>query len=192
MGADGSGQTNLTPEPTVPGCEDGPGYFFSGASQEPAFSPDGTRIAFAGPTHCDVTSIGSDIWVMSASGAGKVNLNLDAGTSDSMPTWSPDGTRIAFVSNRPSGTQSVFTMAAGSGGITPVTTGTDDSHPDWAPKAHCLVPKLKGSTVAEARKELKAVGCRIGKVTGKGTVRKQGKAAGKHLALRAKVPVKLG
>ena len=190
MGTDGSGQRNLTPEDVVPGCEDGPGYFFDGASKEPAWSPDGEQIAFAGPTHCDVTGTGSDIWVMSAFGAGKVNLNLDAQTSDQMPTYSPDGSRIAFVSNRPSGTQSIFTMGAGGGGIAQVTTGRDDSHPDWGPKAHCLVPKLKGRTVAQARKALETAGCKLGKVTGKGKVRAQAKPAGKHLALGGKVGVR--
>ncbi|MGH3056315.1 MAG: TolB family protein, partial [Gaiellaceae bacterium] len=60
-----------------------------GSGFSPAWSPDGTRIAY---------TEGEGIWVMNADGTGKhkivVNRYLeDAGT----PAWSPDGSKLAYV-----------------------------------------------------------------------------------------------
>ncbi len=57
----------------------------------PAFSPDGSRIAFTrgSPSTSDVYLVGSD-------GAGETRLTELDGFENS-PTWSADGTRIAFV-----------------------------------------------------------------------------------------------
>jgi len=60
----------------------------------PAFSPDGTRIAFMGHAGGDY-----DIYVADLSTAQATQLT-DAPGSDGWPVWSPDGTRIAFASER--------------------------------------------------------------------------------------------
>ncbi len=60
----------------------------------PAFSPDGTKIAFAG--HIDGET---DIFVINADGTGKRRLT-DWRGSDGHPTWSGDGQRIFFNSDR--------------------------------------------------------------------------------------------
>ena len=53
---------------------------------DPAWSPDGLRIAFVR---------GNDIWVMNADGSGQRRLTSGA-AHDRAPNWSPDGRTIAF------------------------------------------------------------------------------------------------
>jgi TolB protein len=190
--ATGGGATNLTPEDRVEGCDNQPGYYFNGASKSPTWSPDGKRIAFVGPLLCRVSTIGSDIWVMNADGSGKANLTHDDGTNDVEPAFSPDGTKIAFARNLHSGPTNVHVLSGST--VTQVTTGGDDRNPDWgvAPK-HCVVPKLRRSTLAKARTNLKLMGCRAGKVTGtKGRVTAQSVKAGKVLKAGAKVNLTIG
>jgi Tol biopolymer transport system component len=190
VAATGGTPTNLTPEDQIPGCETQPGYHFNGASREPNWSPDGRQIVFAGPLLCDVSSLGSDIWVMNADGSGKTDLTHDDATGDRQPVFSPDGKQIAFMSDRSGAGVSIFRMAADGSGVTQVTKGTNDRRPDWGVVAvPCVVPKLAGKTKAKAAKALEAKGCHLGAVTRKqtakgpkGVVVSQGKRAG------AKVP----
>jgi Tol biopolymer transport system component len=60
----------------------------------PAWSPDGTRIAFTRGLEDD-----PNIFVMNSDGSGVVQLTDDP-ADDADPAWSPDGTSIAFVSTR--------------------------------------------------------------------------------------------
>ena len=59
------------------------------ADTEPAYSPDGSKIAF---------TRGGDIWVMNADGTGQGAVTGIEGP-DSEPAWSQDGTQIVYVSN---------------------------------------------------------------------------------------------
>ena len=56
----------------------------------PAWSPDGTRIAFFSNR-----SDSNDIWVMDADGENQRELT-NGSADDRRPAWSPDGARIAF------------------------------------------------------------------------------------------------
>ena len=57
------------------------------SATEPAFSPDGKRIAFA--------RLGSGVFTMNPDGTGL--RRLTSGSRDIYPVWSPDGKRIAFL-----------------------------------------------------------------------------------------------
>jgi dipeptidyl aminopeptidase/acylaminoacyl peptidase len=65
-------------------------------SESPAWSPDGTRIAFTSGRGEDWDiDLVTDVYVMAADG-GEPELLTDRSGTCANPVWSPDGTRIAF------------------------------------------------------------------------------------------------
>ena len=101
---------------------------YSGSDREPAWSPDGTRIAYTS------TRDGNDeIYVMHADGSNPVQLTHPQ-YSDNRPAWSPDGTRIAFVSIRDGNQRDIYTMAADGSHVVRLTQHpANDITPVWSP-----------------------------------------------------------
>ncbi len=97
----------------------------------PAWSPDGTRIAFVSKR--DVGG-GREIYVMNADGSGQTRLTSNPAI-DTNPQWSPDGTRIVFNSDRLDSNHEIYVMKAD--GSEPPTRLTynpaDDAGPSWSP-----------------------------------------------------------
>jgi len=102
------------------------------ADTDPAYSPDGTRIAF---------TRANDIWVMNADGTGQAPITGAEGP-DSQPAWSPDGRSIAYVSNQntPGGNTTGFelfvTDANGSDTprrVTDTPNNVSSRAPAWSP-----------------------------------------------------------
>src|SRR6187551_121747 len=60
-------------------------------TRSPAWSPDGSKIAYGSSTGASA----SEIYAMNADGSGQTNLTNDP-ADDSSPAWSPDGSQIAF------------------------------------------------------------------------------------------------
>ena len=92
----------------------------------PAWSPDGTRIAY---TRQD--GDGSQIYVMNADGSAAVALT-NGSAFNVRPSWSPDGSRIAFESVA-EGNADVYVMSADGSGLTRITTDpAGDYDPVWS------------------------------------------------------------
>jgi Tol biopolymer transport system component len=122
MNADGSGVTRRTTTPTP----------FSSAN--PAWSPDGLKMAFA--TNRD----GSDNWeiYVLTLATGAVQRLTNHADWDMRPSWSPDGTRIAFTRYSPTtGASGIHTIRADGTDIRRLTwtsqAGFGDGSPKWSP-----------------------------------------------------------
>ena len=119
LNADGGRQVRLTEEA---GDASSPrGLFFQ---MEPAWSPDGRRIAFASKRGGTF-----DIYVMNADGTGTTRLTSTK-EDDSHPTWSGDGQRIAFA--RSPG-DIVVMRADGSGARRISDPSLEEVDPAWSP-----------------------------------------------------------
>jgi len=106
--------------------------------EAPAWSPDGTRIAYhSGDPEAGLSSY--TIWLMKADGSGKVRLTKGA-VHGVWPQWSPDGKQIVFTRAWPgSDRAAIFVMNADGGGLKRVTKGSaGDYYPIWAPNGTVL------------------------------------------------------
>jgi eukaryotic-like serine/threonine-protein kinase len=139
---DGSGLTRLTNSP--------------GGDDEPAWSHDGSQIAFESDHDGEY-----DIYKMNADGSGRIRLT-DNNVRDLSPSWSPDGGRIVFQSDRdtPKGSFNIYVMNADGSGQTRLTSSPGyDGCPDWSPD---------GETIAFARNQDGKVGIYLMKPDGSG------------------------
>ncbi len=108
---------------------------------DPAWSPDGNRIAFVS----DREGNKSRIWTMDATGR---NLTLLTGDLEAeAPQWSPDGTRIAFVSgNR------IHIMGADGSQQRALTPGAQAEYfPTWSPSSSTRIAFVNAQCESNAR-----------------------------------------
>jgi dipeptidyl aminopeptidase/acylaminoacyl peptidase len=101
-----------------------------------AWSPRGTRLAFASPAGGYGSR--SHLWLASPHGSGRVQLTRGAGEDD-RASWSPKGARLAFDSTR-AGRSQIYTVRADGTALRNVSRSrTDDSMPDWSPDGRTIV-----------------------------------------------------
>jgi hypothetical protein len=101
-------------EPPPEGCN-------VGDVHQVAWSPDGSRLAFAD----------SSIAVLDLATSSCVRLTHDP--TDASPTWSPDSQRLAFSSAR-DGNAEIYVIQADGTGLTRITRNpADDVTPSWRP-----------------------------------------------------------
>ena len=128
MNVDGSSLVALTNFVRIPVS---PGPNLIAYSGDPAWSPDGTKIAFV--SNYDESNFRLKVYVMAADGTNLIKLTGDPPATDSAPAWSPDGTKIAFTTDR-DGNQEVYVMAADGGAPVNLTHHpAQDSAPAWSP-----------------------------------------------------------
>jgi outer membrane protein assembly factor BamB len=99
----------------------------SAHDRSPAWSPDGTKIAYSSD------STGTyQLWIMNADGTDPTRLTHD-GANDTTPAWSPDGTKIAYTSDQ-SGNGDVWRIDVDGSNPTQLTDDPAfDGFPDWSP-----------------------------------------------------------
>lgn len=97
----------------------------AGIDRDPAWAPDGVRIAY-------FRSGGgaAGIWVMRADGTGKRAIP-DTGDAQGHPTWSPDGRRVAYETA--AGIAAIDLNGTDKRTLTTTTGLGGDRNPEWSP-----------------------------------------------------------
>jgi Tol biopolymer transport system component len=116
MNADGTAVRNLTNNPAV--------------DIEPAWSFDGTRIAFRSNRAGD-----QQVFVMNADGSGQTQLTFNVGNVQE-PGWSPDSTQIVYNArpNPVTATYDIWVVPAGGGAPVQLTNDpANDQRAAWSP-----------------------------------------------------------
>jgi Tol biopolymer transport system component len=125
MKADGSELTNITNNPAT--------------DDSPAWSPDGTQIAFVSDR-----SGGRDIYVMNVDGS-NVRKLTDSSTFNDHFTWSPDGTKIAYLASEVSLFTASQLMVMNSNGSNKIALTHETGQYDilgWSPDGQNVVYKV--------------------------------------------------
>jgi dipeptidyl aminopeptidase/acylaminoacyl peptidase len=104
----------------------------TGSATEPAFSPDGSRIAFVSQRDGN-----GEVYVMNADGTGSTRVTNDPLT-DGRPTFTPDGQTIVFHSSRGGGKQQIWSVNIDGTGLTQLTRDSVNASPSVSPDGQTI------------------------------------------------------
>lgn len=122
---------------------------------EPAFSPDGTQLAFVRST---VAGVSNDVYVMPATGGQARRLTFDNRPIMGAPTWTPDSHELVFSSNR-GGATGLWRISAGGGEPRPLAGPVGEAMwPSIPAKGGALVYEQTLSKLNIWRLNLKSTG----------------------------------
>lgn len=148
MGADGTRQDREPAQVRIMDADGSNTRSLTGGSSRnirPAWSPDGSTIAFMSDRHAkfDLSLTGTDdgdleIYLMDRNGSNVRRLTEGAATALT-PAWSPDGRRIAFQINRDGELHSYIMNADGSNQRRLTNGPRFDVRPAWSPDGEEMV-----------------------------------------------------
>ncbi len=170
MNANGTGEVNLTPDESLP-CD---GLCYQGHDDNPAWSPDGTRIAYV-HTFAENASGLPNLWVMDANGANKDNVTDNDSVAFVQPAFSPQGTRLAAVGAVTTERDIWVMNADGSSQGAIDTTVANDIDPDWGVFAPAPPPPNDIAFGKVKRNEKKGTATLTVEVPGPGSLQLDGK-----------------
>ncbi len=110
--------TKLTPDTT--------------SASDPAFSPDGSRIAFVSQRDGN-----AEIYIMNADGTGSTRVTNDP-LPDGRPSFTPDGQALLFHSARNGGKQQIWAASVDGSGVTQLTRDSVNSSPTISPDGQTI------------------------------------------------------
>lgn len=110
--------TKLTPDTT--------------SASDPAFSPDGSRIAFVSQRDGN-----AEIYIMNADGTGSTRVTNDP-QADGRPSFTPDGQALVFHSARTAGKQQIWAVNVDGSALTQLTRDSVNSSPTVSPDGQTI------------------------------------------------------
>src|SRR2546425_475550 len=102
------------------------------SANDPAFSPDGSRIAFVSRRDGN-----AEIYVMNADGTGSTRITNDP-QPDGRPAFTPDGQSLVFHSARTTGKQQIWAVNLDATGLTQLTRDSVNASPTVSPDGQTI------------------------------------------------------
>lgn len=105
--------------------------------EDPAWSPDGTRIVFVRDLNPVRGKLDYDLFTIAADGTDERRLTDSRGVDDFQPNWSSRG-RIAFTSDRDGDTE-IYTMRGDGSSVRKLTSNrVGEEFPNWSPNGRAI------------------------------------------------------